>query len=89
MAATLNRILKKVEDMGEEYFLLHSEIKPYCPGTRRFVLGKHMELPKKIEKLPNGKFARGTGVQMYFGKVPLPALEFEKWLDEFIKGEHM
>ena len=27
MAATLNRILKKVEDLGDEYFVIHSEIK--------------------------------------------------------------
>ena len=28
MAATLNRILAKVEQLGENYFVLHSEIKP-------------------------------------------------------------
>ena len=50
MAATLNRILKKVEDLGEEYFVIHSEIKPYGPGTRRFILGKHTELPQKVKK---------------------------------------
>ena len=49
MAATLIRILKKVEDMGEYYFVVHSEIRPYGPGTRRFVLGKHIELPEKKE----------------------------------------
>ena len=75
MAATLNRILKKVEDLGEEYFVIHSEIKPYGPGTRRFILGKHTELPQKVKKLPNGKFTRSHGKQKYFN-VPLPALEF-------------
>lgn len=82
MAATLNRILKKVEDLGEEYFVIHSEIKPYGPGTRRFILGKHTELPQKVKKLPNGKFTRSHGKQKYFN-VPLPALEFEEWLDKF------
>ena len=37
MAATLNRILKKVEDLGDEYFVIHSEIKPNGPRTRRFI----------------------------------------------------
>ena len=50
MAVTLNRILKKVEDMGEYYFIVHSEIRPYGPGTRRYMLGKHIELPEKIKK---------------------------------------
>ena len=78
----LDRILKKVEDLGEEYFVIHSEIKPYGPGTRRFILGKHTELPQKVKKLPNGKFTRSHGKQKYFN-VPLPALEFEDWLDKF------
>ena len=88
MAATLKRILSKVESCGIEYFCLHAEIPPYGPGTRRFIFGKHKELPKKIEKLPNGKFARGTGIQEYLCK-PMPAIEFEEWLDKFIKGEHL
>ena len=58
MAATLNRILKKVEDLGDEYFVIHSEIKPYGPGTRRFILGKHTELPQKVKKLPKIKGVR-------------------------------
>ena len=84
MAATLNRILKKVEDLGDEYFVIHSEIKPYGPGTRRFVLGRHKEIPKALEKLPNGKFRRGLGVQEYLSSKPLPALEFEAVLDKLL-----
>ena len=84
MAATLNRILAKVEQLGENYFVLHSEIRPYGPGTRRFVLGRHKEIPKALEKLPNGKFRRGLGVQEYLSSKPLPALEFEAVLDKLL-----
>ena len=84
MAATLNRILAKVEQLGENYFVLHSEIKPYGPGTRRFVLGRHKEIPKALEKLPNGKFRRGLGVQEYVSSKPLPAFEFEAVLDKLL-----
>ena len=84
MAATLNRILKKVEDLGNEYFVIHSEIKPYGPGTRRFVLGRHKKIPNKLEKLPNGKFKRDLGIQEYLC-IPMPAIKFEEWLDNYIK----
>jgi len=84
MAATLIRILKKVEDMGEYYFVVHSEIRPYGPGTRRFILGKHTELPEKKEVLPNGKITRTHGKQIYLNELPLSALEFEEWLDNYI-----
>jgi|TARA_R100000030_G_scaffold99743_1_gene91262 hypothetical protein len=84
MAATLNRILAKVDSLGDEYFVLHSEIKPYGPGTRRFMLGRHRKIPKQIQKLPNGKFSRDLGEQTYMHRTPLPALQFEEWLDEFI-----
>ena len=84
MAATLNRILAKVDSLGDEYFCLNSEIKPYGPGTRRFVLGRHKKIPKKLERLPNGKFRRDLGVQEYIC-TPMPALVFEEWLDKFIE----
>jgi len=85
MAVTLNRILKKVEDMGEYYFIVHSEIRPYGPGTRRYILGKHIELPEKIKKIEKtGKFTRTHGKQIYINELPLPALEFEEWLDNYI-----
>ena len=29
--------------------VVQSEIKPYGPGTRRFILGKHTELPQKVK----------------------------------------
>ena len=52
MAVHLTEYLKKVEDLGDEYFVIHSEIKPYGPGTRRFILGKHTELgSQKVKKL--------------------------------------
>ena len=62
----------------------NAEIKPYGPGTRRFVLGRHKEIPKALEKLPNGKFRRGLGVQEYLSSKPLPALEFEAVLDKLL-----
>ena len=46
---TLNRILKKVEDLGDEYFVIHSEIKAWCP--REDLYYKHTELPQKVKKI--------------------------------------
>ena len=57
MAATLKRILAKVESCGLEYFCFNAEISPHGPGTRRFVLGKHIELPKKIENMDKDHIA--------------------------------
>ena len=74
------RMLEWIDRLG--LVVVQSEIKPYGPGTRRFILGKHTELPQKVKKLPNGKFTRSHGKQKYFN-VPLPALEFEEWLDKF------
>ena len=48
------------------------------------MLGRHRKVPKQIQKLPNGKFSRDLGEQTYMHRTPLPALQFEEWLDEFI-----
>ena len=37
MASTLNRILK-IEDLGDEYFVIHSEIKPYGSWNKKIYI---------------------------------------------------
>ena len=69
--------------MGNEYFLLHSEIKPYGRGTRRYVLGRHIEVPVDGNTLPSGRVQKTPGKQEYFNK-PMDGLTFIPWLEQFI-----
>ena len=59
MAATLNRILAKVDSLGDEYFVLHSEIKP----IRRFMWGDTEK--SKTNTNCTEKFSRDLGEQTY------------------------
>ena len=57
--------------------MIHSEIKPYGARTRRFILGKHTELPQKVKKTISLLEVINKNILMC-----LP-LEFEEWLDKF------
>ena len=72
MANTLKRILEKVSMLGENYHCMHQEIHPTGAGTRRYILYK------VIEPINNPK--TDFGKQEFLNK-PLPALEFENFLD--------
>ena len=36
--------------------VIHTEVKPYGPGTRRYMVGKHTEEPKKSHQMGSGKW---------------------------------
>ena len=75
MANTLKRILEKVSMLGEKYHCMHQEIHPTGAGTRRYILYKVIE-PINNPKIDFGK-------QEFLNK-PLPALEFENFLDKLL-----
>jgi hypothetical protein len=75
MANTLKRILEKVSMLGENYYCMHQEIHPTGAGTRRYILYK------VIEPINNPK--TDFGKQEFLNK-PLPALEFENFLDKLL-----
>ena len=77
MANTLKRILEKVSMLGENYHCMHQEIHPTGAGTRRYILYK------VIEPINNPK--TDFGKQEFLNK-PLPALEFENFLDKLLNG---
>ena len=83
MVASKNNIVNKVHSIGEEYFLLHSEIKPYGKGTRRYVLGRHIEEPIDSHLLPSGNIQKTPGKQEYLNE-PMDGIDFKPWLDQFI-----
>ena len=75
MANTLKRILEKVSMLRENYHCMHQEIHPTGAGTRRYILYK------VIEPINNPK--TDFGKQEFLNK-PLPALEFENFLDKLL-----
>ena len=75
MANTLKRILEKVSMLGENYHCMHQEIHPTGAGTRRYILYK------VIEPINNPK--TDFGKQKFLNE-PLPALEFENFLDRLL-----
>jgi len=46
MANHKDRMLQKIEQLG--LIVIHTEIAPYGPGTRRYMVGKHIEEPKRF-----------------------------------------
>ena len=79
MANTLKRILEKVSMLGENYHCMHQEIHPTGASTRRYILYK------VIEPINNPK--TDFGKQEFLNK-PLPALEFENFLDKLLNEGH-
>ena len=41
MANHKDRMLQKIEQLG--LIVIHTEIAPYGPGTRRYMVGRHIE----------------------------------------------
>ena len=81
--ASKNRIVNKVHAMGDEYFLLHSEIHPFGNGTRRYVLGRHIEKPVFSHITPKGNKQMTPGKQEYLSE-PMDGIDFKPWLEQFI-----
>ena len=80
MSETKLRILNKVKKLGIGYFCFHCEIPPYGPGTRRYVLGK------EIDPIPFSDRKKNEVKQEYLTD-PLPALKFEKKVDEYRRNQ--
>ena len=83
MVGSTTRIANMVHSIGDEYFLLHSEIHPFGNGTRRYVLGRNIKKPKVSHLLPSGKPLMTPGRQEYLNE-PMDALDFIPWLEQFI-----
>jgi len=67
--------------------VVQSEIKPYGPGTRRYMVGKHVEEPKHNSwQMPSGKWASSQGVQEWLTAKPLNGPDLEVWLTEYEKN---
>ena len=76
-----DRMLKWIDDLG--LIVIHTEIKPYGKGTRRYMVGKHIEEPTKSHQLKSGSWQMSAGKQEWLTPEPLTGVELEKWLTEF------
>ena len=78
------RMLEWIERLG--LVVVQSEIKTYGPGTRRYMVGRHVEEPKhNAWQMPSGKWASTPGVQEWLTPHPLTGPELEAWLTEHEK----
>ena len=76
------RMLEWIERLG--LIVVQSEIHPYGPGTRRYMVGKHIEKPvHNAYQLPSGKWASTAGVQEWLTSEPLDGPKLEAWLTEY------
>ena len=75
MANHKERMLSKIESLG--LIVVHSEIAPYGPGTRRYMVGKHIEQP--IQDKPKH---HTLGVQEWYTPYPLDGVSLENWLND-------
>jgi hypothetical protein len=63
--------------------VIHTEIKPYGKGTRRYMIGRHIEEPKQGAQLPSGKWQMTPGVQEWLTSEPLDGVSLEAWLKDY------
>ena len=76
------RMLEWIERLG--LIVVQSEIHPYGPGTRRYMVGKHIEKPvHNAYQLPSGKWASTAGVQETLTPAPLDGPALETWLTKY------
>ena len=78
------RMLEWIDRMG--LIVIHAEIAPYGPGTRRYMVGRHIEAPTKQGTLPSGKLQMTRGVQEWLTEEPLDGPQLEKWLGDWEKN---
>jgi hypothetical protein len=79
------RMLEWIDELG--LIVVQSEIKPYGPGTRRYMVGRHTEEPKYTAwQMPSGKWASTSGVQEWLTPTPLSGPDLEAWLTEYAKN---
>tara|TARA_B100000524_G_C23400054_1_gene280179 strand:- start:53 stop:310 length:258 start_codon:yes stop_codon:yes gene_type:complete len=75
------RMLKWIDDL--DLIVIHTEIKPYGKGTRRYMVGRHIEEPKDSFVSKSGKVHKTQGKQEWLTPIPLTGVELEKWLTEY------
>ena len=81
MANHKDRMLQKIEQLG--LIVIHTEIAPYGPGTRRYMVGKHIEEPKRSHQMGSGKWQMTQVKQEWLTPEPLTGIELEEWLSEY------
>ena len=81
MANHKERMLQKIEQLG--LIVIHTEIAPYGPGTRRYMVGRHIEEPQKSHQMVSGKWQMTPGKQEWLTPEPLNGIQLEQWLSEY------
>ena len=80
----MQRMLAWIDDL--DLIVVQCEIKPYGPGTRRYMVGRHVEKPKhRAYRLPSGRWEATHGVQEWLTPEPLHGPALENWLTEYAK----
>ena len=78
------KLLKLIDELG--LIVIHTEIKPYGPGTRRYMIGRNIEKPTRSHQMGSGKWQMTPGRQEWLTAEPLTGIELEKWLTEYSKN---
>ena len=81
MANHKDRMLQKIEQLG--LIVIHTEIAPYGPGTRRYMVGRHIEEPQKSHQMGIGNWQMTPGKQEWLTPEPLNGIQLEQWLSEY------
>ena len=76
-----DKLVKWIDDLG--LIVIPTEIKPYGTGTRRYMIGRHVEEPVRSHQLASGKWQMSQGKQEWLTPEPLTGIELEKWLKEY------
>ena len=80
----MTRMLAWIDDL--DLIVVQCEIKPYGPGTRRYMVGRHVEKPKhRAYQQSSGRWASTHGVQEWLTPEPLHGPALENWLTEYAK----
>ena len=75
------RMLQKIQQLG--LIVIHTEIAPQGPGTRRYMVGRNIEEPQKSHQMGSGKWQMTQGVQEWLTPEPLNGPDLEAWLTDY------
>ena len=81
MANHKEKMLQKIEQLG--LIVIHTEIAPHGPGTRRYMVGRNTETPEKSHQMGSGKWQMTQGVQEWLTPEPLNGPDLEAWLKDY------
>jgi hypothetical protein len=77
----VDRMIAWIDRVG--LIVIHAEIKPYGKGTRRYIVGRHIEQPDpESYRLPSGKWCVSQGKQEWLTPV-MNAQGVEQWLRNY------